>query len=363
MKRSINLVSISGIQLRVHFSWFFIFALSTILLVYPDWTRGDYWVIGIITSLLFFASVVAHELAHSFVGRSNGVPIQSITLFMFGGVAQMTREVSRPGAEMKMALAGPGCSLVLGGLFAVVWLTVPIGPVAMIGQWLAIMNLGLAVFNMIPGFPLDGGRVFRAILWRITGNYGRSTRTATRVGQGVGYLFLGGGLVLAFWRPLHMDWFNGLWLAFIGWFLATTARASYQQSSWAASLQNITAEQLMAQDLPIVPGNTTVAQVVSEYALLTGHHCFIVTIGDTPAGLLGLASIKSLPQHRWPQTPARELMTPLHRLPVVPPTQDVLAIMAQMAQENVDCLPVVSHGQLLGVVTRETVAQFLHRGQ
>ncbi|MBI3931102.1 MAG: site-2 protease family protein [Chloroflexi bacterium] len=231
MGSTFNLGKLFGIRFRLHFSWFVIFILVTVSLVDPDYSQWFYWVIGIITSLLFFASVVAHELAHSLVGRANGVPIESITLFIFGGVAQMTKEATRPGAELKMAAAGPACSLLIGGFFGLIFLVMRniIGPAAVMIFWLAVMNVTLAAFNLIPGFPLDGGRVFRALLWRFTGNYGRSTRIATRVGQGVGYLFIVGGIAIIILHPFGLSWFDGIWLVFIGWFLGSIASASYRQ--------------------------------------------------------------------------------------------------------------------------------------
>jgi len=243
MGRAFNLGKLFGIQFRLHFTWFIIFALVTVFLVSPDYSQWLKWIIGIITSLLFFASVVAHELAHSLVGRANGIPIESITLFIFGGVAQMTREAPRPGAELKMAAAGPICSLIIGGLFGLLWfITQGIGgPIADITSWLALINVMLAVFNLIPGFPLDGGRVFRALLWRLTGNYGRSSRIAARIGQGIGYLFILGGIVIIFLHPFGWSWFDGVWIALIGWFLESAASVSYRQIRWQEALNSFTA--------------------------------------------------------------------------------------------------------------------------
>jgi len=231
MGKAFNLGKLFGIQFRLHFTWFIIFILVTVLLVYPDYSQWFYWIVGIITSLLFFASVVAHELAHSLVGRANDIPIESITLFIFGGVAQMTREATRPGAELKMAAAGPICSLVIGGLFALIWLFMPNlpQPIGIMILWLAVMNSILAAFNLIPGFPLDGGRVFRSLLWHFTGSYSRSSRIAMRVGQGIGYLFILGGISIIFLHPFGLSWFEGIWIAFIGWFLQSAASASYRQ--------------------------------------------------------------------------------------------------------------------------------------
>ncbi len=257
MGKAFNLGKLFGIQFRLHFTWFIIFILVTVLLVYPDYSKWLYWIIGIITSLLFFASVVAHELAHSLVGRANGIPIKSITLFIFGGAAQMTKEVTRPSAELRMAAAGPICSLVIGGLFGLLWLLMPNipEPVAIMILWLAVMNGMLAAFNLIPGFPLDGGRVFRSLLWHFTGSYSRSTRIATRVGQGIGYSFILGGISIIFLHPFDLSWFNGIWIVFIGGFLARVASASYRQVLWQEAPHGFTASGATTPDYPVVPPN------------------------------------------------------------------------------------------------------------
>ncbi len=180
MDSAFNLGKIFGIQFRLHYTWFIIFVLVSVSLswqyfpfAYPGWALWTYWVTGIVTSLLFFASVVTHELAHSLVGRANDIPVRSITLFIFGGVAQMTREAAHYGAEFKMAAAGPLSSLIIGGFFFLVsWLVQDISePIAAMTSWLALVNVILAAFNLIPGFPLDGGRVFRSLLWRFSGDY------------------------------------------------------------------------------------------------------------------------------------------------------------------------------------------------
>ncbi len=255
MGKTFNVGKLFGIQFRLHFTWFIIFALVIVLLVYPNYGQWFYWVIGVITSLLFFASVVAHELAHSLVGRANGIPIVSITLFIFGGVAQMAREATRSGAELKMAVAGPICSLVIGSLFGLLWLVMPniTEPIALMILWLAVMNGVLAAFNLIPGFPLDGGRVFRALLWHFTGSYSRSTRIATRVGQGIGYLFILGGISIIFLHPFGLSWFDGIWIAFIGWFLESAAAASYRQIQWQGVSHDLTTSQATPPDWPAAP--------------------------------------------------------------------------------------------------------------
>jgi Zn-dependent protease len=259
MGKAFSLGRLFGIEFRLDFTWFVIFILVTVSLVSPNYSQWFYWVIGIVASLLFFASVVAHELAHSLVGRANGIPIVSITLFIFGGIAQMTKEATRPGAELKMAVAGPICSLVIGGFFGLLLLVPQIPePIAVMIYWLALMNGILAAFNLIPGFPLDGGRVFRSVLWSVSGSYSRSSRIATRVGQGIGYLLILGGILIIFLRPFHLDWLDGIWIALIGWFLESAASASYRQIRWQEALSSVAVAEAAPSDRPTVPSDIDV---------------------------------------------------------------------------------------------------------
>jgi Zn-dependent protease len=238
MRGSLSLGRVFGIPLQLHFSWFIIFVLVAVSLTfaytgYPIWQRV---VSGIIASLLFFASVVAHELAHSVVAIRNEMPVKSITLFIFGGVAQIEQEAKRPTSELIVAIAGPLCSLLLGGIFGTFWFLMRGGSESLMTEmalWLGIVNLMLALFNSVPGFPLDGGRILRAILWRRSGNYLQATRTSSTVGRGVGYFFILGGLALIF----TISPFSGIWLAFIGWFLENAATASYRQANLQDAFQ------------------------------------------------------------------------------------------------------------------------------
>jgi Zn-dependent protease len=260
MGKAFSLGKLFGIQFRVHFSWFVIFILVTTSLVYPDYSKWLSWVIAVIASLLLFASVVAHELAHSLVGRANGIPVFSITLFIFGGVAQMTKEATRPDAELKMAAAGPLCSLVLGAFFGL-FLLIPSMPetIAMVIAWLAINNGILAAFNLIPGFPLDGGRIFRSVLWRATGNYGRASRVAMRLGQGIGYLLILGGISIMFLKPFQLTWLNGVLIAFVGWFLESAASASYRQLLMEEALSRAVTIEVIPPTPPAAPSDINVA--------------------------------------------------------------------------------------------------------
>lgn len=361
MGSALKLGKVFGIQLRLHYTWFIIFILVTIALVFPDWTNPTYWIIGIITSLLFFASVVAHELAHSLVGRANGIPISSITLFIFGGIAHMTREAERPGAELKMAAAGPVCSLVIGGLFGLIWwfMRDTVMPIAVMVQWLAYINVSLAVFNLIPGFPLDGGRVFRSLLWRFTGRYRISTQIAAQVGRGIGYLFVVGGIAIVFLRPLGLDWFSGLWLAFIGWFLSNAASASYRQARWRDVLQGVTAGQLMTSDCAVVPSSVTISQLIQGFIITGKSLCFIVADDGRLRGILTLRDIKSVPRQDWSITQVNKAMVPVNDLKIAYPGQDALSVLEQMEESNINQMPVVSGGRVIGLIARDSLTRFL----
>ena len=358
-----NLGSLFGIQFRLHYTWFIVFILITSSLSwqvfplnYPAWPLALYWFMGIITSLLFFGSVVAHELAHSLVGRANGIPVKSITLFIFGGVSLMTREATRARDELLMAGAGPACSLVIAGLFGLLWFVAEgvVEPLAAIAFWLAYVNLVLAAFNLIPGFPLDGGRVFRSLLWRITGNYRRSTQVATRVGQGVGYLFILGGLLIAFLRPFGLDWFSGLWLAFIGWFLENAASASYRQAQWRETLQGFSAAQVMTSDCPVISPDVTFGQLVGRYIFPSRHQCFLVADEGRLEGVLML-DVESIPRQDWAVTRVRELMTPIDQLRIAHPDQSALSVLDEMSERDLNQMPVVGEGGVMGLITRDSL--------
>jgi len=361
MSGSINLGKIFGIQLRLHYSWFIIFVLLTFLLVSPHWSSLFWWVIGITACLLFFASVIAHELAHGLIGRANGIPVKSITLFIFGGIAQMTKEATHPGAELKMAAAGPVCSAVIGGLFFSVLFFNPgmSAPVANMIQWLTIMNLALAVFNLIPGFPLDGGRVFRATLWHFTGNYRRSTRIATQVGKGVGYSFIAGGIAIIFLQPFNLPWFSGLWIVFIGWFLQNAASTSYRQAQWRETLRGFTAAQVMTTNCPVIPSDVTLNQVFQEYIIPTGCRFFMVADKGRFEGILALQNIKPISQQNWGIVQVKEIMTPIDKLKAAYPGQDALSILEQMDESNIHGMTVVSEGRIIGLIARDDLIRFL----
>ncbi len=362
MGSAFNIGRLFGIQIRIHYTWFIIFVLITVSLVFqvsPDWSRPTSWLVAVIVSLLFFASVLVHELSHSLVGRANGVTITSITLFLFGGVAQMRGEATSARAEFKMAAAGPAASLIIGGLFGLVWLAtdrVGFEAVASAASWLALVNVALAVFNLIPGFPLDGGRVFRSVLWRTSGSYGRATRIATRLGQVVGYLFIAGGAVIVF---VTGEWISGLWLAFIGWFLENAASASYRQEQWRVVLEPFTAADVMSRDYPVATADITVAELVRGYVLPTGRRYFLVVDDSRLRGMVTLHNIRSVPQAEWESTPVSAMMTPAANLKTAHMNQSALSVMELMGEGDVNQVPVVSEGRVVGVVARDNLLNFL----
>jgi Zn-dependent protease/predicted transcriptional regulator len=368
MGGAINLGKIFGIQLRLHYSWFLIFALLTVALVAPNWYFPFAWAVGIATCLLFFASVVAHELAHSLVGRANDIPVTSITLFIFGGMAMMTREASRPKAELKMAAAGPICSAVIGGIFLLIWHFNPGMPqlVEQMVLWLMIMNFALAVFNLIPGFPLDGGRLFRAAIWRRSGDFRRSTRIATRVGQGVGYFFIGAGISIVVLSsvpsvspPFDLNWFSGLWLVFIGWFLQNAAQASYRQTEQREALRRFTAAQVMTSSYPTIPPDITLSRLVEEHIFPTGYRLFMVAGEGGFEGILTLDNIKAVSRQDWGVTRVKDIMTPRDQLVVAQASENALSILERMNEGGINQILVVSEGRVIGLVTRDSLMAFL----
>jgi len=259
-----------------------------------------------------------------------------------------------------MALAGPLASLVIGGLFFLLYLVLQSisEPVAALAFWLAQINVVLALFNLIPGFPLDGGRVFRSLLWRFSGNYQRATRIAVEVGRSVGYLFILAGIVLMFIYPGR--WFNGLWLAFIGLFLTYVATASYRQARWQAALQGIRVADVMTTTCPAISPDMTISRVVQDYIFVSGYQCFMVTADRELKGILTLQNIKSVDRKAWDTASVNQVMTPVERLKVVQPDEEVLSVIEQMEEYGISQMPVASEGRIIGLVTRDDVLRLLY---
>lgn len=371
-RNALRLGRVWGIEIGLDYSWFIVFALVTWALsvqyfpeMYPPWPRfypllgeGMYWLVGIVTSLLFFASVLAHELGHSVIAIRTGLPVQSITLFIFGGVARIVREPSRPRQEFLIAIAGPAVSAVLGLLFWVLSasLSDPRTPLAALAEWLSLTNFALAVFNLMPGFPLDGGRVLRAILWSIHGDLLRATRIASWIGRGVAYLFIGGGVLLIFWTG---DLWSGLWLALIGWFLDNAASMSYQQLVLREMLNSHVAREMLQSDLPQVPRSLTLDRFIHGYVFKTGQRSFPVIADGHALGIVTLHDAKKVSQQAWATTTVEAVMTPLERATTVHPDETLATVLEQMNLHGVNQALVTQEGKLLGLISREQLSHFV----
>jgi Zn-dependent protease/CBS domain-containing protein len=363
--RGITLGRIAGIRIRVDWTWLIIFILITVSLaigyypfVIPGYSTFVYWGLGVISSLLLFGSVLGHELAHSLVAQRQGLPVESITLFVFGGVSEIQEEPRTPSNEFRLAIVGPVTSLVLGGIFFGGYrILFPASTVAAATlQYLGIINLALGAFNLVPGFPLDGGRVLRSILWGATHNLRRATRIATWVGQGFAFLLIFGGIALLF----SGAFLTGIWLAFIGWFLNNAATASYRETVVRQALEDVPVRNLMATDVDKLPPDLTIQQVIRDHILQGRQHAYPVTRDGELLGLICLHDIRGVPLERRETETVGEAMTPYDRLALVGPDDDLSKAVNELAKRSVDQLPVVDRpGHLVGVVRRQDIISYL----
>ncbi|HEU5190106.1 MAG TPA: site-2 protease family protein [Methylomirabilota bacterium] len=363
MKNRFQVLQVWGIPIRVHVSWLLIFGLVTWSLAsgyfpheYPGWSTGTYWAVGAVAALALFASVLIHELGHSWVALRNQIPIRSITLFIFGGVAQIAREPHGPGAELRIAIAGPITSMLLAVLFAGAWQVVRDVPIlAAPAIWLARINFGVAIFNMVPGFPLDGGRLLRALVWRWTGSLRRASEAAAAIGQLVAFGFIGWGIL----NVMRGDVIGGMWITFIGWFLQNAAAVSHAEGNLRETLSDVTVGQVMTRDCRRVERAWSLDRVVREEVLGAGRRCFMVTEDGRLAGLLTVHEIKTVPKDRWPRVMVGEVMTPAGKVTMVEPATNLLAALEQMDNADVAQMPVVQAGELVGMIGREQILHYL----
>lgn len=373
---------IFGIRVVVDWSLFIAVWLVTVGLAsgtfpawHPDWSAGLRWGVALAAALLFFGSVLLHELSHVLVGRAFGLRVDHITLFLFGGVANIEREPDTPRAEFLMAVVGPLVSVGFGFLCVLVgaWLAGGptgdpaavmrgLGPLATVLFWLGPVNIVIGLFNLLPGFPLDGGRVLRAILWRATGSLERATRWATAAGQGIGLLLVFVGICMSFGVRVPLfgtGLVSGLWLAFLGWFLAGAAAASYQQLVLTALLAGVQVRRIMRRDVAVVSPELTVARFVDEFLMRSDQRGFPVVLGGQLVGLVCLDDVRKVPRDDWGAVRVGDVMTPASVLEVVTPEEDVAEAMRALGRRDVEQLPVVQGGQLLGVLRRRDILRWL----
>ncbi|HLI08715.1 MAG TPA: site-2 protease family protein [Ktedonobacteraceae bacterium] len=363
MPGSIHLGKIAGIEIDINYTWIIIVVLITwslatsFMAIYPGWGTATYWIVGFIAAILLFVSVLLHELAHSLVARSRGLPVKSITLFIFGGVSNIEREPQSPGVEFWMAIVGPITSIVIGIIAFLLYLPIARtnSPLAAILDYLGITNILLGIFNLIPGFPLDGGRVLRSIIWKINGNLRTATRAASLVGEVVAVLFIVIGVLVLFSGNV----FDGIWLGFIGWFLLNAARTANSQVMLESMFKGVTVGEVMNRNPVTVPANISLQRLVDEYFLPYGLRSALVVQGEQLAGLITLGDIRSVPRDQWPQTPVGMAMIPLDRLHAVSPTQNLNDVLALMANRDVNQLPVVENGRVVGLLSRDAIIRYI----
>jgi Zn-dependent protease/CBS domain-containing protein len=361
MRASISLGRWFGVPVGLHYSWFVVAWLITLSLtsqfasLNPTWSPAIVWSLASVTAALFFVCIVLHELGHATVARLSGVPVRGITLFALGGIAKIEKEAASPGKEFWIAIAGPIVSVTIGIgcriLAQAAEFVAPAGTVSAVAAifgWLAYINIALALFNLIPGFPLDGGRVLRSIVWAVTHNPDRATRIAARTGQIVAFIFIASGLFSLFTR----NDFGGLWIAFIGWFLLEGAQASYVQAQLSSTLQGVRVADVMARDCATVDANTTLRHFVDDQVLRMAARCVAVRDETRLLGLITPDDIKRVDRERWDHTTVSQAMRPLRSLHPVQPDTPAGDALELMGRENINQLPVMSDGHLDGVVTR-----------
>lgn len=370
LRGGIPIGKVLGISLRLHYSWFFIFALVTWALAasyfnptdYPTWSLSARIGAGLITSVLFFASVLVHELMHSIVSQRQGIPVQSITLFFLGGVSQITSEPKQPRDEFRMAIVGPLSSLVIGGIFLGIYFqlrsadTFAAQFVTGIAYWLGIINLFLGVFNLIPGFPLDGGRVLRSLIWWRSGNLKSATRIASNIGRAVGFIFI----FIGIWFIFTANWINGILLALIGWFVESAAVGSYQQLLMQEMLKGHVASEVMSRDCAVVPPDMTIDHLVNGNILTSGRRCFPVVSGSQIIGMMTLHNIKAVPREQWSTEIVKEAMIPFDNLKWVRPDEELSSVLRILTEDNINQVPVVQDSEIVGMVSRENLLNFVN---
>lgn len=381
----LRLGSIAGIDIVVDPSLLVIFLLILFMLGtdvfpawHPQWSIGLTWVTAAGAAVLFFASVLAHELAHAMVGRARGVEVTRITLFIFGGVAQMRSEPQSWRAELAVAAVGPLTSLGLGVVFLViVALTAgslhanpknpqaalaALGPLATLLMWLGPINLMLGLFNLVPGFPLDGGRMVRAVMWGISGDLHLATHWASLAGQAFAWLLMSAGflMILGFGMPvLGGGLINGLWLAFIGWYLNNAALLSYRQLLLRESLEHVPVRKLMLTRFVSIDPGMAVRTLVEDAAIADGQRAFPVVAEGRLLGMLSLRDLQRCARDQWQSTTVADMMTPAARLATVGPDEPALEALAILGRRDLGQLPVVQGNKLLGLVRREDILKWL----
>jgi Zn-dependent protease/CBS domain-containing protein len=359
-----------GIPVRIHYTLWIVFALIAWSLArgympeqYPGLDLATYWAIGITSAIILFASVLVHELSHSYVAKKNGLPIARITLFFFGGVSEMTEEPQDPGLEVRMAAAGPLMSFLIAGVLGGLWylskfIMVPVAVSATLGYG-ALINVILGGFNLLPAFPLDGGRVFRGSLWKRSKNLVVATRTATRVSEALSVIMMLGGFVAI----IYGDFFDGIWIIVLGWFIRSGAETSLRQTLLSETMTGVTVGNIMSKNVLTVPPEMSLQQVVGYYFLVHPHGGYPVVKDGKILGLITLQAVRSIPKDRWETETVRDGMIPYERTITIQPNLTVLDAMQKMARNKVGRMLVVEGDQLVGIVTQGDLVKSIRTRQ
>ncbi|MGH9934729.1 MAG: site-2 protease family protein [Blastocatellia bacterium] len=385
MNRGLYIGRIFGINIHIDGSWILIFLLVTWSLAsgllpswHPEWSAGLRWGVALAASLLFFASILLHELSHSLVAKAYGLPVRRITLFLFGGVSNIEREPPTPKIEFLMAVVGPITSILLGmALLAMATFSIArssasfpdsqaaisqFGPVTTLLAWLGPINILLGLFNLIPGFPLDGGRILRSALWSVTKDLRKATAWATGAGRLVGWLFIAAGVSMVLGAQLPFfgtGLVSGLWLIFIGWFLNSAAVNSYQQTVVRDLLEDVPVFRLMRPNVPTVAPTLSVSHLVYDYVIGADERAFPVMEGERLVGLVCLEDIRKVPRDAWEFTTVGEIMTDSNHLDVVAASEDSSAALEKLTRRDVRQVPVVENGRLVGLLRRRDILKWL----
>ena len=363
--QGIRIGRIFDIPIYLDLSWILIFGLITLFLAmqfrqqHPQWTTAEHWAVGILASALFFASVVFHELAHSVVAQRYKIKVLSITLFIFGGLARIGREPTKAIQEFNIAIAGPVASVFLAGFFYLLTLVSPSNQMlGALATYLYKSNGMLAAFNLLPGFPLDGGRIFRAMVWGATKDYTRATRVAGASGKIIAF----GLIVIGVWSTFNKD-LSGIWLVLIGWFLLNAAQASVAQVTIRETLSGLRAADVMSRDVPTVPGNMSLEEYSNE-VLRTGRRIHIVTMDDRLVGLMNVAALNRMPRDEWRVNSVQSVMVPRENILWASPEEPLQRLLERLIAADVNQMPVVSHGEegtanIIGMVTRDAILRVI----
>jgi Zn-dependent protease/predicted transcriptional regulator len=361
-----NLFRVAGVQIAIDFSWLIIFVLVLWGLssgyfpsLHPGYPTGEYWLVGVVGTILFFSSIVIHELSHAMVGNFLGQPVDRISLFIFGGMAHLGHEPTNPNAELKIAAAGPITSIVLGIIF--LWIARAIGPTgpypmwSSVFQYLGFINIALALFNLLPGFPLDGGRIVRAIEWRRTGDFRRATGLAADWGRGIAYGLIGLGALEIFTGSLM----GGLWLIFIALFLKGAATSSYQSIVMEQVLGDGHVSEIMVHNPETVDADATVADTVNQHFMHHGYSGFPVVSDGAALGILSLRQVRDCPPEERAVHQVREIMRKREPAIEISATATISQALRQMSDADIGRLLVIQQDRLAGLITRSAIARYV----